>query len=180
MQILYLFIIIVFILGVVILSYILKSSKFTKDFSEDTFVIQLRNGVIHKTFKGGKIKFLPIIDDLITIPLLEQQTNVEIRNNNISEEKRFKIQAVMYWFVKDPVNSYSMLEWDPENANYAEKIIKDITETKLKLNCLDRTYDYIINYKNEFISTSLLQISEFLGSFSIGVNSITITKIEKF
>ena len=179
MQILYVFSFSIIIIIVIIITYFVITNNYTKNFDNNIFVIQLRNGKIHKTFQGGTITFLPVIDELITIPLQEQQTNVEIRTTNISAEKRFKIEGIINWFVKDPVNSFSNVEWDPENPNYAENIIKDITKTKLQLNCLDQTYDYVIGNQEQFISDTLIQISEFLTPFSLGVNSISITKIEK-
>ena len=46
----------------------------------NTFVIKLRNDPVLETYQGGLISFLPLIDELITLPISEQILVFDIFN----------------------------------------------------------------------------------------------------
>ena len=154
-------------------------SSLLKDFSDDNFVIKLRNGQVSTTFQGGSTRCLPIIDDIILIPTKIQMTDVEIINKSPEKEKCFDLKGLVSWNVKDPLEAFLNLSWDPEEPNYAEAIIKNMTESKLKIICDDKSINYIIKNENVLIDTIILELRNFFTSCSITISSLTITDIDR-
>lgn len=150
-----------------------------RNFDADYFVIKLRNGKVTSTFRGGSTKCFPLIDDIVLIPTQTQLTNVEIVNQAREEEKCFDLRAVVSWNVKDPIDAFSKLSWNPEESNYAETIIKNMAESKLKLLSEDRTIDFVSSNETMIVNEIITELKNFFSSCSITISSVNLTDIDR-
>lgn len=148
-------------------------------FDADHFVIKLRNGKVISTFQGGSTKCFPLIDDIVLIPTQTQLTDVKIVNQADEQEKCFDLKAIVSWNVKDPIDAFSKLSWNPEESNYAETIIKNMTESKLKLLSEDRTIDYVYSNETMIVNEISAELKNFFTSCSITISSVNLTDIDR-
>ncbi len=178
-DVLVLFIVSILVISIIFILFYLYSKNLTKEFSENDFVIKLRNGKVSSTFQGGSTKCLPLIDDIVLIPINVQMTDIEIVNRTNEEEKNFDLKGVVSWNVNDPITAFSRLSWNPDEPNYAETIIKDMTESKLMTICVDKTISDIALNKKILMNLIMSELRDFFYSYSVRIDSVLITEINR-
>lgn len=161
----------------IIFLYYYSKHHFIKVFDPDIFVIKLRNGSILNTFQGGKISFLPLIDEFITIPMTEQVFSFDIFNKNPQPDKNFELKGSCSWKVSDPADAYSKFNWDPTSSNYCGFIIKNVVESKIQTVCANTTISDLETISNVFIFRVKEELKQFFDKYAISITSLIISDI---
>jgi len=82
--------------------------------------------------KGGRIITLPLIDELIIIPIKDLIININIKFKiQPQDDYEIEISGIFIWRVINPKKAYNSVSWNINDENYIEKILKSLVESVL-------------------------------------------------
>ncbi|MHA1274064.1 MAG: SPFH domain-containing protein [Promethearchaeota archaeon] len=101
-------------------------------FESNEYIIHLRNGKFMNSQKGGRIITLPLIDELIIIPIKDLIININIKFKiQPQDDYEIEISGIFIWRVINPKKAYNSVSWNINDENYIEKILKSLVESVL-------------------------------------------------
>ena len=163
---------------VIILFFIIYSSRYRK-FRPNEYVIWLRNGEVRKAEKGGSGWLMPLIDEVIIIPVTVQQTLLEAKERVVSHEYQdLSVTAFIYWRVVNPEIAFSKVSWDASQQDYVEKVIKNAAESIIRTTCANMPIEQIIRERQEIIKVITSELHSLMADWGITTESVEIRDVE--
>lgn len=161
-----------------ILFIVIYASRYRK-FRPNEYVIWLRHGKVRKASTGGSGVLLPLIDEIIIVPVTVQQTLLEARERVVSHEYQdLSITAFIYWRVINPEVAYSKVSWDATQSDYVEKVIKNAAESIIRTTCANMPIEQIIRERQEIIKVITSELHSLMADWGITTESVEIRDVE--
>ncbi|MFW9930438.1 MAG: SPFH domain-containing protein [Candidatus Thorarchaeota archaeon] len=168
------------ILGVIlfILLAIFYATRFKK-FKPNEYVIWLRRGKVKRSGTGGSGVVLPLLDELIVIPTVVQQTLLEAKERVVSREYQdLSITAYVYWRVANPELAFSKVSWVYNAPDYVEKVIKNAAESIIRTTCANMEIEKVIRERAEIIKVISSELHTLMADWGIITESVEIRDVE--
>lgn len=170
--------VIIGIVLVIILIAVFYASRYRK-YKPNEYVIWLRNGKIKKASTGGRVVLLPLIDEVIIIPVTVQQTLLEARERVVSHEYQdLSITAFIYWRVINPEIAFSKVSWDASKSDFVERVIKNAAESIIRTTCANMPIEQIIRERQEIIKVITSELHSLMADWGITTESVEIRDVE--
>jgi regulator of protease activity HflC (stomatin/prohibitin superfamily) len=163
---------------VILLIIVFYASRYRK-YKPNEYVIWLRNGKVRKASTGGSGVLLPLIDEVIIIPVTVQQTLLEARERVVSHEYQdLSVTAFIYWRVINPEVAFSKVSWDPSQSDYVERVIKNAAESIIRTTCANMPIEQIIRERQEIIKVITSELHSLMADWGITTESVEVRDVE--
>lgn len=168
-----------FVIGlVVVLGLIFWATRYKK-FRPNEYVIWLRNGKVRKARQGGAGIIMPLIDEIVVVPVTVQQTWLEARERVVSREYQdLSVTAFIYWRVVNPEVAFQKVSWDASANDYVEKVIKNAAESIIRTTCANMPVEQIIRERQEIIKVITSELHSLMADWGITTESVEIRDVE--
>lgn len=169
---------VVILSAILLLFFIFYASRFKK-FKPNEYVIWLRRGKVKKSGTGGSAFVLPLIDEIIVIPTVVQQTLLEAKEQVVSREYQdLSLTAYVYWRVSNPEVAFAKVSWIPSAPDYVEKIIKNAAESIIRTTCANMEIEKVIRERAEIIKIITSELHQLMADWGIITESVEVRDVE--
>ncbi|MHA1983810.1 MAG: SPFH domain-containing protein [Candidatus Hodarchaeales archaeon] len=164
------------VLGILIVVF--YAARFKK-FKPNEYVIWLRRGKSIRSGTGGSGFVYPLIDEIIVIPTVVQQTLLEAKERVVSREYQdVSLTAYVYWRVSDPETAFAKVSWVPSAPDYVEKVIKNAAESIIRTTCANMEIEKIIRERAEIIKVISSELHQLMSDWGIVTESVEVRDVE--
>ncbi|MFW9996402.1 MAG: SPFH domain-containing protein [Candidatus Odinarchaeota archaeon] len=146
-----------------------------KDFSVNEGVIHMRSGKVMRASAGGSLVLLPLIDEVILIPLHVQQLHISIN----SRENALSLKALVTWKVTDPRTAFSALSWVPSTRDHVIQTINKLSEKVLGEAIAGKEIADLVKGRKEILDSVKRKIHEVTRNWGIDIVSVGFMEVSE-
>ncbi len=167
-----------FVLAIMIFVLLLFMSYQHRTFPTTVFVIHFRRGMVKRVMKGGRVLKLPLLDEIITIPLTTQQLDVTASEDIQTRDGRYlKVELQVQWHVMDPLKAFNRFSWDENDPEYVNNMLAAIVQSEVRNFCFEKTAKDVNTTPRALEAHVLDKLKDFVSGSGISIEKITVKEI---
>lgn len=164
---------------IVVFMFLIYFLKRYRKFRTNEFVIHLRSGKVKHAGAGGALFLIPIIDEVIIIPTMIQQTSLDASEKVVSREYQpISITGFVFWQVIDPTSAFSSVSWHPKSPDYVETVIRNAAESIIRTTCANMPIEEIIRERTNIIEAVIEELHSLMKDWGVVVHSVEVRDVE--
>jgi regulator of protease activity HflC (stomatin/prohibitin superfamily) len=171
--------IIVIAMVVIMLMQIVVIYTRLRKFTPNDYVIWIRSGKVKKTSIGGSGLLLPMIDEVIALPLMIQETAMEI---NIYDYQNFRdtliVTTKINWRIEEPEIYYAKI-YSNKQEKEKNELIRNLFASAIREILATKNYETIMRRKRELIKEMKEEMNEKMDEYGIIIEALELEEIKK-
>lgn len=154
--------------GFVLIFYLLFMISRYRKFRPNMYVIHLRNGRVKRASLGGSLFLIPLIDEVLVIPVSAQQLFLDVEVPNAA------INVIVSWKVTEPTVAFNKFSWIPSSPDHVETIIKERGTSIIRDLCSNMTVEDIEEERAELLNEVIDGLQTLTREKGIMIESVKI------